>query len=206
MRGNTRNIQYVGTSESDGAIGGLLPRLRLRTKLPQCRPPSPLLPGLRIPRCHAEKLDPRILAMADPLSTIANVLAILKLAAAATQYIKEVKQASSDRLRLRDELRSTTCLLEMLRDRLEDSEYADDSDAETLKPRSITSLQGTDGPLELFRHVLEEIIKKLAPQNRLGRLAQSFTWPFDKKDVAELVSTLERLKSHFTLVMQNDLV
>lgn len=144
--------------------------------------------------------------MADPLSTIANVLAILKLAAAATQYIKEVKQGSSDRLRLRDELRSATCLLEMLRDRLEDSEYADDSDSETLKPRSIASLQGADGPLELFRQVLEEIIGKLAPQNRLGRFTQSITWPFDKKDVAELVSTLERLKSHFTLVMQNDIV
>jgi hypothetical protein len=144
--------------------------------------------------------------MADPLSTIANVLAVLKLAAAATQYIKEVRQASSDRLRLRDELRSTTCLLEMLKDRLEDSAYAKDSDAETLKPYSIASLEGGDGPLELFRRVLEDIISKLAPQNPLKRLAQSFTWPFDKKDVAELVSTLERLKSHFTLVMQNDLV
>ncbi|KAH6847660.1 hypothetical protein B0I37DRAFT_391490 [Chaetomium sp. MPI-CAGE-AT-0009] len=151
--------------------------------------------------------------MADPLSTIANVLAVLKLAAAATQYIKEVKQASSDRLRLRDELRSTTCLLEMLKDRLEDSEYAENSDAETLKPYSIASLEGGngpleggDGPLELFRRVLEDIIRKLAPPNTLKRLAQSFTWPFDKKDVAELVSTLERLKSHFTLVMQNDLV
>jgi hypothetical protein len=150
--------------------------------------------------------DPRILAMADPLSTIANVLTILKLAASATQYIKEVKHASSDRLRLRDELRSTTCLLEMLKDRLENSEYVADSGAGTLKPHSIALLEGGDGPLELFRQVLEEIINKLVPQTRLSRLAQSFTWPFDKKEVAELVSTLERLKSHFNLVMQNDLV
>ncbi|EAQ83576.1 hypothetical protein CHGG_09980 [Chaetomium globosum CBS 148.51] len=144
--------------------------------------------------------------MADPLSTIANVLAVLKLTAVATQYIKEVKQASSDRLRLRDELRSATCLLEMLRDRLEDSEDAEGSDAETLKPLSIASLEGGDGPLELFKRVLEEIINKLAPQNRLSRAAQSLTWPFNKKEVTELISTLERLKSHFTLVMQNDLV
>lgn len=144
--------------------------------------------------------------MADPLSTIANVLAVLKLTAVATQYIKEVKQASSDRLRLRDELRSATCLLEMLRDRLEDSEDAEGSDAETLKPLSIASLEGGDGPLELFKRVLEDIINKLTPQNRLSRAAQSLTWPFNKKEVTELISTLERLKSHFTLVMQNDLV
>ncbi|KAL2186498.1 Pkinase-domain-containing protein [Thermothelomyces heterothallicus CBS 203.75] len=144
--------------------------------------------------------------MADPLGTLANVLAVLKLAAAATQYIKEAKNGASERLRLRDELRSTTCLLEMLKDRLEDGESAEDGDEASLKPPSITSLAAEDGPLALFKRVLEDIIDKLAPKDRLRRLAQPFTWPFDKKDVAELVATLERLKSHFNLIMQNDLV
>lgn len=144
--------------------------------------------------------------MADPLSTVASVLAVLNLAVAATKYIKDVKQGSTDRLRLRDELRSTTCLLEMLKDRLEDSEEVGDGQVETLKPSSITSLAGEDGPLALFKRVLEDIITKLAPQDRLRRLAQPFTWPFNKKDVDDFLSTLERLKSHFNLVMQNDLV
>lgn len=144
--------------------------------------------------------------MADPLSTVASVLAVLNLAVAATKYIKDVKQGSTDRLRLRDELRSTTCLLEMLKDRLEDSQEVEDGQVETLKPSSIASLAGEDGPLALFKRVLEDIITKLAPQDKLRRLAQPFTWPFNKKDVNDFVSTLERLKSHFNLVMQNDLV
>ncbi|KAK4150139.1 hypothetical protein C8A00DRAFT_37273 [Chaetomidium leptoderma] len=144
--------------------------------------------------------------MADPLSTVANVLAVLKLAVAATKYIKDVKQGSTDRLRLRDELRSTTCLLEMLKDRIDDSEDATGDDAEILKPSSIASLAGEEGPLALFKRLLEDIIARLAPQDRLRRLTQPFTWPFDKKDIAELVSALERLKSHFSLAMQNDLV
>lgn len=144
--------------------------------------------------------------MADGLSTVANVLAVLNLAVAATKYIKDVKQGSTDRLRLRDELRSTTCLLEMLKDRLDDSEEAIDSDTETLKTSSVASLVGDDGPLALFRRLLEDIITKLAPQDRFRRLALPFIWPFDKKDVADYVSALERLKSHFNLVMQNDLV
>jgi hypothetical protein len=144
--------------------------------------------------------------MADPLSTVANILAVLKLAAAATQYIKDVKQGSTDRLRLRDELRSTTCLLEMLKDRIEDSEDATEDDGATLNPSSIASLAGEYGPLALFKRILEEVIAKLAPQDRLRRYAQPLAWPFDKKEIAELVSALERLKSHFSLVMQNDLV
>jgi hypothetical protein len=144
--------------------------------------------------------------MADPLSTAASVLAVLNLAVTATKYIKDVKQGSTDRLRLRDELRSTTCLLEMLKDRLDDSEGIGGGDVEALKPSSIASLAGDDGPLALFKRLLEAIITKLAPQDKLRRLALRFTWPFEKKDINEFVSALERLKSHFSLVMQNDLV
>ncbi|KAL2193805.1 hypothetical protein P885DRAFT_71817 [Corynascus similis CBS 632.67] len=144
--------------------------------------------------------------MSDPLSTIANVLAVLRLANTATKYIKDVKNGASERLRLRDELCSTSCLLEMLKDRLENFQDSEDSDEAPLKPRSIASLTNEDGPLALFKRLLEDIIQRLAPQDPLKRLAQAFTWPFDKKDVAEFVATLERLKSHFSLIMQNDLV
>jgi hypothetical protein len=148
--------------------------------------------------------------MAEALGAVASVLTVLKLAGAATKYIKDIKQGSSDRLRLRDELRSTTCLLEMLEDRIEDSEDVAtshaESDALTLKPSSIACLAGGDSPLALSQQILEEIISKLAPQDRLRRLTQPLKWQFDKKDIAELVSALERLKTHFTLIMQNDLV
>lgn len=98
----------------------------------------------------------------------------------------------------------------MLKDRIEDSKDAagsdGESDAETLKPSSIASLAGDHGPLALFQQILEEIVAKLAPQDRLRRLTQPFRWPFDKKEIVELVSTLERLKTRFTLILQNDLV
>ncbi len=138
--------------------------------------------------------------MAEALGTAASLLAILEFAVKATQYLKDVKHGSSDRIRLRDELRNTTCLVQMLKDRIDDS---DDGD---LTPASIAWLGGPDGPIELFKRLLEDIVAKLAPQDRLRRLAQPFSWPFDKKEVAELLGSLERLKSHFNLVMQNDLV
>jgi hypothetical protein len=129
---------------------------------------------------------------------------VLQLATTATQYLKDVRSGTAERTRLRDELRSTVCLLEMLQDRLEDSDGGVD-DSSALRPQSIDSLSGSDGPLQLFRQVLEEIIAELAPQDQFRRLAQPFTWPFDKKKFAELLACLERLKSHFNLVLQNNI-
>lgn len=142
--------------------------------------------------------------MGGPTGVSASVIAVLQLATTATRYLKDVKSGSADRIRLRDELRSTVCLLEMLQDRLEDSEGSLDGSS-TLKPQSIDSLSGSDGPLQLFQQILEEITAELSPQDNLRRLAQPFTWPFDKKKVAELLACLERLKGHFNLVLQNNI-
>ncbi|KAL7908738.1 hypothetical protein GGI35DRAFT_493723 [Trichoderma velutinum] len=143
--------------------------------------------------------------MNGPFNVSTSVVAVLQLAAAATQYLKDIKHGSADRSRLRDELRSTVCLLEMLQDRLEDSNDMPDSE-NMLMPQSISLLGGADGPLHLFRQVLEEIIAELAPQDKLRQLAKPFTWPLDKKKVADLLICLERSKSHFSLVLQNNIV
>lgn len=141
--------------------------------------------------------------MSDPLSITASLIAVLQLAATAIQYVKDVKGGSSDRTRLRDELRSTTCVLEMLRDRIEDSENSGDT---KLNPELLAALGAPDGPLQLLQKVLQDIIAKLHPRDGLRKLAQPFTWPFDKKDISEMLEMLERLKSNFNLIIQNELV
>lgn len=107
-------------------------------------------------------------------------------------------------MQLRDELRSTVCLLEMLQDRIEDSDDIQDM-GEGLKFTSITALAGSDGPVNLFERLLEELVAKIAPQDRLRQVSRPFSWPSDK-EIREILGSLERLKSHFNLVMQNDLV
>lgn len=143
--------------------------------------------------------------MSDPLSITASIIAVLQLAATATEYLKGIKNGDSDRVKLRDELRSTTCLLEMLRDRIEDAEDAMPT-PETVRPLFIKSLAGADSPLVQFQRILEDISAQLSPQNKLRQRSLSLTWPFTKKDIADKLAGLERLKSHFILVMQNDLV
>jgi hypothetical protein len=142
--------------------------------------------------------------MSDPLSITTGVVALLQLTFKATQYLKTVKDGGGERTRLRDQLRSVTCVLEMINDRVEEQEALDDGAG--LKPAAVASLAGPDGPLEEFKTTLEHIVDKLAPQADLRRLAVPFKWPFSRKEVMDLLATIERLKSHCSLVLQNDLV
>ncbi|KAJ0413510.1 hypothetical protein BJY00DRAFT_319712 [Aspergillus carlsbadensis] len=143
--------------------------------------------------------------MADPLSIAASVIAVLQLAATATDYLRGIKNGADDRVKLRDELRSTTHLLEMLRDRIEDA--ADAMAAlGTSKTLSIQSLTGPENPLALFQRLLEDIVAQLSPQGKLRQRSLALVWPFTKKDIAEKLGCLERVKSHFGLIMQSDLL
>lgn len=147
--------------------------------------------------------------MGDPLSIATGLITLVQATATATDYLKNVRDGGKDRKKLRDELRSLTCLLEMLHDRVEDHQHAASSDSNgenPLNPAALVSLTGPDGPLERMKATMEDIISKLVPKSRLQSLAQPVKWPFDKKDVMELFATIERTKSHFTLVLQNDLM
>jgi hypothetical protein len=142
-------------------------------------------------------------AMSDPLSIAASVAALLQLSATAIEYLKNVKQGASDRARLRDELRNTVCLLEMLRDRVEDSL---DSEGGATGSPWISALAGQDGPLNLFKALLADIIEKLVPQDRLRKIAQPFRWPFSEKEITKTLEMLERLKTSFNLIIQDELL
>ncbi|KAH7310853.1 hypothetical protein B0I35DRAFT_378707, partial [Stachybotrys elegans] len=138
--------------------------------------------------------------MAD-LGTTASIIAVLQAAAIAIQYLKDVKAGPTDRTRLREEMRCSVLVLEMIRDRLEDS-----AGHITSRSAAMEAFAAPHGPLSLFKQLAEDIVAKLAPQDRLRRLAQPFRWPFDKKSVHEMLATLERLKANFNLVTQNELV
>ncbi|KAJ5424569.1 hypothetical protein N7445_010542 [Penicillium cf. griseofulvum] len=102
--------------------------------------------------------------MSDPLSITAIIITVLQLAATATDYLRSIKNGAEDRVKLRDELRNTTYLLEMLRDRIEDAEDVV-ATLGTEKPMSIKSLSGPDNALVIFQRVVEDIIAQLSPQH-----------------------------------------
>lgn len=93
----------------------------------------------------------------------------------------------------------------MLRDHIEDAEDIAATPGTNIS-MAIKSLSGPDNPLIRFQRMLEDIIAQLTPKDKLSRRSLPLTWPFVKRDIAEKLACLERLKSHFNLVMQNDLL
>lgn len=61
-----------------------------------------------------------------------------------------------------------------------------------------------NGPLEQFKAALETLAAKLAPADGLKKLRKSLMWPFQEKEIKDILSTIERQKALFGLARQND--
>ncbi|KAI9810381.1 MAG: hypothetical protein M1827_006267 [Pycnora praestabilis] len=109
-----------------------------------------------------------------------------------------ITNGSEDCLCLRDEIWSTVCLLEMLKDRVEDIEAGE------VWCASIKLLNTPSRPLDQFKRALERLVAKLAPTTQLQQMTQTVKWPFDKADVAAILETIECQKTLFNLVLQNN--
>ncbi|KAL9045843.1 MAG: hypothetical protein Q9214_001186 [Letrouitia sp. 1 TL-2023] len=146
--------------------------------------------------------------MADPIGTpigiTASFAAVFQLTATVINYINNFKDASQDRLRLRDELSSACFPLYMLKERL------DQTDQDVSQLPSVQVLSGLNGPISQFKRQLEQLAAKIVPnygkKNRVDHITTNITWPFKKEEVRTLLNAMERQKSLFHLALQNDIM
>lgn len=137
--------------------------------------------------------------MADPLSITASIVAVLQAAQTVVQYLKDVKTGSGDRIRLLDEIRSTSAVLETLKDFGEDEETREEWQA------SFKSIAVEGGPLDQLKDIFKLLQAKLeVGKGKVGRMVHALQWPFDKKDVQEYMRAIDRQKTLLTLARQND--
>ena len=132
----------------------------------------------------------RILTMAE-LGIAASITSILQFSSAVIQYLVDVKNASKDRQKLILEIGSVTGLLFLLQDLAERAQWADPWLA------SIRALGVPHGPLAQFKGAMERLASKL-------RLGNRWAWPFEKKEIDNVLQTIERQKTLFALALQND--
>jgi hypothetical protein len=136
--------------------------------------------------------------MADPLSISASIVAILQLTSTIVQYLNDVKDASKECLRIRDEISSTSFLLYMLKDRAEHAQAGDDSSS------MVRSLNVPNGPLKQFKETLERLTACLAPVHGPKGIGKAVSWPLKKTEVKDILGKIERQKLLFSLALQND--
>lgn len=131
----------------------------------------------------------------DPLSISASIVALLQLSGTVVQYVHDVKGASEDRRRLLVEIKAVENLLFTLDDTVKASQLKGEFKG------IVKMLIIPNGPLDLFREALERLKSRLAGA---GKVRKALKWPFDKAEVSDLLSTLEGLKSSFTLAIGID--
>ncbi|KAK5117920.1 hypothetical protein LTR85_008694 [Meristemomyces frigidus] len=139
--------------------------------------------------------------MAEVLGVVASIVSVLQLSKGVVDYLKSVHDAPRERRDLVVLLTQMRALLYTLKDLVQS--VADDDWSSTLR-----SLSGADSPLTMFNTGLEDIARILSmPVGTAGGAYAAigkFKWPFEERRLKKLFASLERLKTHFQLAVEND--
>lgn len=142
---------------------------------------------------------PPPIAYMDPLSVTASIIAVLQLSSNVLSYMINIKHATKEQRKLRDEIRRCETILLQLKDNSEDSA----SDGDNLEWRSkIKAIEGA--PLSRITSVLKELEAKLKPEDGMKKVTAVLKWPFTKAEVAELTQTMSREMQLLQLVLSVD--
>lgn len=138
--------------------------------------------------------------MAEALGTAASIIAVLNLAGTVVKYLTSVHNAPKERENVFREISSITSVLFLVQGHSERG----CNDEESTLSSSARSLGTPGGPLEQFKAALETLAYKFSPRGVVKRVGRVLLWPFEKGEIAELLLSLERLKTRFLLALQSD--
>lgn len=133
--------------------------------------------------------------MADPLSITASILAVVQVSAIVLKSLGDLKDTPRDLRRLRTEIDNLQSILLPALERLKRAKE---------EKLAMEQLLNAKGPLEEFRMLLEHLEKKLAPAAGLNKARRAVTWQFQKGEIKDILSTIERQKSLFALALQTE--
>jgi len=130
----------------------------------------------------------------EVVGAVASIVALVELATTVIGYIKSTKEAGEERKKLLRETTGTLNFLVLLKNQAEEKEWAN-----TLRIIALPK-----GPVEQFRIALERLASKLSPVGGVKSVGKALTWYFQKDEINEILSTIERQKSLFILALEND--
>ena len=136
--------------------------------------------------------------MAEVVGIVSSILAILEASKKIVGFLDDAKHASVERNRLHIEILSAVTWLGALKTKVEESK-AGGPELSTLE-----SLAMPDGLLVEMQKLLDSIARKLNLTDGHRSLKGALIWPFDKKEIQEMISTVQRYNSCFVLALQND--
>ncbi len=137
----------------------------------------------------------------DPVTAVGLAAAIIQLMDAtmmAIKYLNDVKDAPKDRSKIARDATSLMVLLTDLRYRVEETDSTDPW-------FTGVRLLGVDGgPLDQFKEALDDLARRLKPKTGIKKLGKMLIWTLDKKNIDDILDSIERLKTLVTLSLGKD--
>lgn len=134
----------------------------------------------------------------EVFGVVASVVTILHITPKVIEYLNDVKDKPKDCLRCIMEVSTLQYLLNSLKDCLKT--------ASPNEPwsRHVEGLGIPNGPLDQYKDALEQMQSKLASKDDSKGLRHALLWKFKEKEVASILSRIERLKSLVQIALEMD--
>ena len=136
--------------------------------------------------------------MAEAFGIAGSIVAIVHISRKIIEFIDEVKDASVERLLLRNEISSAASLIEGLGHRVDKA-----GNGGPQLP-AVDALVKSGGPLDQLKKLLDTFAERLAHIDKLRSFKSALTWPLQKKDTQEMLARVQRYNSYILLALQND--
>ncbi|KAI1428568.1 heterokaryon incompatibility protein-domain-containing protein [Xylaria sp. FL1777] len=140
--------------------------------------------------------------MADLLKPMPSIRTLLDVCMEIIQYIQQMKDNLSERVRVMMGIFSISGILESLIATVRGAEAAPELWSETIR-----SINRKGGPLDVLQEVLIAVhneLGRVASAKSLKRIGESYFWPSKEKEVEEQVKVIDRQKLLPTLALDND--
>jgi hypothetical protein len=134
----------------------------------------------------------------DPLSLTASIIAVLQVSCEVIKYLKDIKDASDDCQRCFADTSNLHGLLITLLSHIQQTQTGDPWFT------SVEHLARENGVIDELNHVLQKIYAKVQMPDGARGLKKRLLWKFDKREVANMQASMERLKSLISIALQLD--
>lgn len=133
----------------------------------------------------------------DPLSVTASIIAILQLTTKVSEYLRDAKDASTERSQFTTEISNLSNLLVNLLSRVDDTSH---------EPwhTKVRELGGKEGLIYQYRVALEQLKDKITNGHGIKKMTKTLLWKYIKDDAERILSRIERLKSLVQIALEMD--